>query len=60
MVTDVLTGVTRLLGVDPDKGRLRHLLEGEDGREGRTRDGLVSRKKQLLPLVLRRLGEWKS
>ena len=60
MVTDVLTGVSRLLGTDPDKGRLRHLLEGEDGREGRTRDGLVSRKKQLLPLVLRRLGEWKS
>jgi manganese-dependent inorganic pyrophosphatase len=60
MVTDVLAGVTRLLGVDPETGRLRHLLEGEDGREGRPRANMVSRKKQLLPLILRRLGEWKS
>jgi manganese-dependent inorganic pyrophosphatase len=58
MVTDVIGGASRLLGVDPERGRLAHLLDGEDGAAGPLRAGFVSRKKQLVPLVLRRLAEW--
>jgi manganese-dependent inorganic pyrophosphatase len=55
MVTDVLRGVSRLLLVDADERRARHLLDGADPVAGMERP-MVSRKKQLVPLVLERLA----
>lgn len=57
MVTDVLRGVSRLLLVDADERRARHLLEGGDPVAGVER-AMVSRKKQLVPLVLGRLATY--
>ena len=59
MVTDVLAGVSRLLPADPDARRARHLLDGEAPPRGVER-AIVSRKKQLVPLVMERLATWKS
>lgn len=59
MVTDVLRGVSRLLLVDPDARRARHLLDGEPLPGGVER-AMVSRKKQLVPLVMERLAHYKS
>lgn len=56
MVTDVLRGVSRLLVADPEARRARHIV-------GPVADGerpMVSRKKQLVPLVLERLANFKS
>ncbi|MBC8008857.1 MAG: DHH family phosphoesterase [Burkholderiales bacterium] len=58
MVTDVLSGVSRLLLADPDARRARHLLEGEQPATGVERP-IVSRKKQLVPLVLERLSTYR-
>lgn len=58
MVTDVLSGVSRLLLADPDARRARHLLEGEQPVTGVERP-IVSRKKQLVPLVLERLATYR-
>ncbi|HEY0969298.1 MAG TPA: CBS domain-containing protein [Opitutaceae bacterium] len=56
MVTDVLGSLSELVPADPDSRRTAHLLAGGDTR----RAGLVSRKKQLVPLVLARLAEWRG
>jgi manganese-dependent inorganic pyrophosphatase len=58
MVTDVLRGVSRLLLVDPDERRARHLLEGAQPPTGVER-AIVSRKKQLVPLVMERLASYR-
>jgi len=59
MVTDVLGGVSRLLAADPDGRRRRHLLGEEAGVAGVERR-MVSRKKELVPLVLGRLATFKA
>lgn len=59
MVTDVLSGVSKLLLADPDARRARHLLEGEQPPTGVERP-IVSRKKQLVPLVLGRLATYRE
>ena len=59
MVTDVLSGVSRLLLVDPDERRGRHLLGGEQPLGGVER-AFVSRKKQLVPFVMERLATYKA
>ena len=58
MVTDVLRGVSRLLLLDPDERRARHLLEGAQPPTGVER-AIVSRKKQLVPLVMERLASYR-
>lgn len=55
MVTDVLGARSELVTADPDAQRARHILNGA----GTRRAGMVSRKKQLVPLVLHRLSEWR-
>jgi manganese-dependent inorganic pyrophosphatase len=60
MVTDVLGGTSHLILADPDPARARWLLECADPAAGVLRPGLVSRKKQLVPLVLHRLADWKK
>jgi manganese-dependent inorganic pyrophosphatase len=57
-VTDVLGGVSRLLLADPDRRRARHLLDGEEPPGGVER-AIVSRKKQLVPLVMERLASFR-
>ena len=59
MVTDVLGGVSRLLLVDADMRRARHLLEGDQPGRGVERL-IVSRKKQLVPLVMERLATYRA
>jgi hypothetical protein len=59
MVTDVLGGVSRLLAEDPDARRARHVLGGDAPVTGVER-AMVSRKKQLVPLVLERLSTFKA
>lgn len=59
MVTDVLTGVSRLLLADIDRRRARHLLEGDEPLTGVER-AIISRKKQLVPLIMSRLSTFKS
>lgn len=59
MVTDVLRGVSRLLLVDNDARRARHVLDGDAATSGAER-AMVSRKKQLVPLVLERLGTYRA
>lgn len=59
MVTDVLCGVSRLLATDPDARRARHLL-GQDALVTGVERTMVSRKKQLVPLVLERLAIFKA
>lgn len=54
MVTDVLGTRSELVTADPDSRRARHILNGT----GTRRPGLVSRKKQLVPLILQRLSDW--
>ncbi len=58
MVTDVLGGVSRLLLADADERRARHLLDGEQPATGVER-AMVSRKKQLVPLVMERLASYR-
>ena len=53
MITDVVGTTSELVTADPDSRRARHILNGA----GTRRPGMVSRKKQLVPLVLRRLAE---
>jgi manganese-dependent inorganic pyrophosphatase len=57
MVTDVLQGTSALILADPDPARARWLLGGDDPAGAVLRPGMVSRKKQLVPLVLKRLTE---
>ena len=59
MVTDVLTGVSRLLLADTDRRRARHLLEGDEPLTGVERT-IISRKKQLVPFIMSRLSTFKS
>jgi manganese-dependent inorganic pyrophosphatase len=59
MVTDVLGGVSRLLTADPDARRTRHVL-GADAPVTGVERAMVSRKKQLVPLVLERLSTFKA
>jgi manganese-dependent inorganic pyrophosphatase len=59
MVTDVLTGMSRLLMADADRRRARHLLEGDEPPTGIER-AIISRKKQLVPLIMTRLATFKS
>lgn len=60
IVTDVVRGESRLLIADPNAARQAWLLEGADAREGRLHPGMVSRKKQLLPLLLSRLDSFRD
>jgi manganese-dependent inorganic pyrophosphatase len=59
MVTDVLSGMSRLLVADADGRRARHVWGGEVPPTGLERR-MVSRKKELVPLVLERLATFKS
>ena len=59
MVTDVLGGLSRLLLADPDPRRTRHLLDGPPSPIGVERP-IVSRKKQLVPLVLEKLASYRA
>jgi manganese-dependent inorganic pyrophosphatase len=54
MVTDVLNSTSELVTADPEPRRASHILDGA----GTRRPGMVSRKKQLVPLVLNRLTTW--
>ena len=56
LVTDVLAGESRLLVADPDPARSHHVGPCPSG--GMLR--MVSRKKELLPFVMKRLSNWKS
>jgi manganese-dependent inorganic pyrophosphatase len=60
IVTDVFRGESRLLAADPNAGRLAWLLEGAEPGEGRLHPGMVSRKKQLLPYLFRRLDTYRE
>ena len=55
MVTDVLTSCSHLLVADPDEVRGRCLLDGHNAADGCVVEGMVSRKKQLLPWIFDRL-----
>ncbi len=59
MITDVFRGESRLLVSDSDCRRARHLLEVNVPEEGKIAHGWVSRKKQLLPYIIGRLGTWR-
>ncbi len=56
LLTDVLIGESCLLVADPDPGRQHHVGPCPSG--GMLR--MVSRKKELLPHVMKRLSDWKS
>ncbi len=56
MVTDVLRGVSRILAADPETRRTRHIL----GDDAAVLHAMVSRKKQLVPLVLGKLATFKA
>jgi len=56
IVTDVLAGDSHLLIADPNNRRRNVLLGGVDSGLGVRMKGMVSRKKQILPLVLQRLA----
>ncbi len=58
IVTDVVRGDSRLLVVDSDADRAVHLSGGEQDERGRLCPGMVSRKKQLLPLLYERLDRY--
>lgn len=58
IVTDVLRGESRMLVVDADAERASHLTGGEKDERGRLCPGMVSRKKQLLPLLYERLDRY--
>lgn len=60
IVTDVVRSESRLLIADPNVARQTWLLEGADPGEGRLHPGMVSRKKQLLPLLLGRLDSFRD
>lgn len=60
IVTDVIKGSSRLLVSDFNEARASWLLEGADVEEGRIHDGMVSRKKQLLPFLFDRLDQFQS
>ncbi len=60
IVTDVFRGESRLLVADPQAARRAWLLEGADPQEGRLHPGMVSRKKQLLPFLFRRLDSFRA
>jgi manganese-dependent inorganic pyrophosphatase len=60
MVTDVFRSESHVLSCDPNVARARYLLECEDPIAGRIFPKMVSRKKQLLPLLLERLQTFKT
>ena len=60
IITDVFRSESRLLVADPNAARRSWLLEGAAPAEGRLHAGLVSRKKQLLPLLFRRLDAYRE
>ncbi|MEZ5413285.1 MAG: CBS domain-containing protein [Opitutaceae bacterium] len=60
IVTDVLDGCSQLLVCDADKARRDWLLEGAPVAQGRRHDGMVSRKKQLLPYLFNRLDRYSA
>jgi manganese-dependent inorganic pyrophosphatase len=55
MVTDVFKGESRVFVADDNPGRAAALLGGPVNGSGRHFPGMVSRKKQLIPLLLRNL-----
>ncbi len=59
MVTDVLRGVSAFLMADADQRRMLHLFENADPLNNVEYE-MVSRKKQLVPLVMARLATYKS
>lgn len=60
IVTDVLQGCSRLLVVDTNEARARWILEGAELETGRLHEGMVSRKKQLLPFLFDRLDQFQT
>lgn len=59
MVTDVFAKKSHLLVADDNVRRIEKLLQTSPAHDGVTLDGMVSRKKQALPMILERLGEIK-
>jgi manganese-dependent inorganic pyrophosphatase len=55
IVTDVCRSESRMFVSDPNAVRQAWLLDGAAPATGRLHEGMVSRKKQLLPLLFRRL-----
>ena len=60
LVTDVLRSESRLFVADPNAARQAWLLEDAPPGEGRLHAGLVSRKRQLLPLLFRKLDTYRE
>ena len=60
IVTDVIKGQSRLLVTDVQAARAAWILAGADPSEGRLHEGMVSRKKQLLPLLFDRLDQFQT
>ena len=58
IVTDVLQGDSRLFVADRDEARRDWLLQGAPAADGSLQPGMVSRKKQLLPFLFKRLGNF--
>jgi manganese-dependent inorganic pyrophosphatase len=57
-VTDVLKGDSRMLIIDQEPERERHLAAGSTNEQGEVWAGMVSRKKQILPLLCERLDSY--
>ena len=60
IVTDVIRSESRLLVTDVTPARAAWILAGADPNQGRLHEGMVSRKKQLLPLLFERLDQFQS
>lgn len=60
IVTDVLEGNSQLLVVDTEEARRDWILQGADPQVGHRHDGMVSRKKQLLPFLFGRLDRFEG
>ncbi len=59
MITDVFKGESHVLVSDDDPARAIALLESRNGSDGGQRfPGMVSRKKQLIPMVLQNLSKF--
>ncbi len=60
MVTDVFRSLSHVVVCDESPKRGAWILEGERPEVGRVYSGMVSRKKQLLPMLLERLDSYKE
>ena len=58
IVTDVLKGDSRLLIADEEIERAEFLLDGDQQARGKLCAGMVSRKKQLLPMLCEQLDRY--